>query len=259
MIPTLYDLDLRNERETPFRKNIQSGKIFSYADYADKLTNDQTRNIKEVIQMEYEELKVPHKFIDTGGYDNFSAKEAREYFKWYIDCIPERIEYLKEYVQKFQNNPMDYSLESLYLLDDWFLTQIEYEYRTEDEIMEYCRLNYFTESVDVLSLSEKTRWTDYTYALMYDIARYYGEVMIRNINGMRWGVKTGSKNWVYKNKPVVFNDNSNYFAVSPADTVDVRMCKYINKSRMPSSFRDIFAEYIKEFGVVGNNGNMYGL
>lgn len=200
--------------------------------------------------MEYEELTVPHKFIDIGGFDNFSARDAREYFNWYIDCIPQRIDYLKNYVQRFQDNPMDYSLESLYLLDDWFLTQIEYEYKTDEEIREYSIRNYFTESTDLLSLSEKTQWTDHTYALMYDIARYYGEVMVRNINGMRWGVKTTSKNWVYRNRPVVFNDNSKYFAISPADTVEVRMCKYINKSRMPSSFRDIFSQYIEEFGVI---------
>lgn len=200
--------------------------------------------------MVYTDLSVPHKFIKAGGFDNFTPKEAREYLKWYTGCIPERVEYFKKYVQEFQDNPMDYSLESLYLLDDWFITQIEYEYKTDEEILEFCKRNYFSESTDLLSLSAKTVWTDYTYALMYDIARYYGEVMVRNINGMRWGVKTTSKNWVYRNKPVVFNDNAKYFSDSPADTIEVRMCNYINKSRMPSSFRDIFSRYIDEFGII---------
>lgn len=198
--------------------------------------------------MEYAALEVPDKFIDAGGYDNFTPKEGREFFKWYIEHIPERVDYLKEYVQKSQDNPMDYSLESLYLLDDWFVGQIEYEYKSEEEIREYCMRNYLTE--DLLSLSDRVRWTDRTYALMYDIARYYGEVMVRNINGMRWGVKTTAPKYVYKNKPVIFNDNSKYFDVSPADLIDIRMCKYINKSRMPSSFRDIFSNYIKEFGLI---------
>ncbi|WP_428258661.1 hypothetical protein [Gallibacter sp. Marseille-QA0791] len=84
--------------------------------------------------MEYEYMISP---IGSYDFDNFTAKEAKEYFEWFMGEREKRVHILSEYIKsEGEEIEFDYTPESLVPLWTWFLEKIRFEKRSEEEIKE---------------------------------------------------------------------------------------------------------------------------
>ena len=154
--------------------------------------------------MEYEYMVSP-----IGSYDfaNFTAKEAKEYFEWFMGEREKRVHILSEYIKsEGEEIEFDYTPESLVPLWTWFLEKIRFEKRSEEEIKEE-RANSPEWMQEHIS---EDRPSIETLKYVLDIAVYFGEVFVRNNEGkLYWGYKTKPKRLISVNRPAVFGFEAN--------------------------------------------------
>ena len=82
--------------------------------------------------MEYDMMTCPFEY---DSFKNLRKKEAEKYFNWYVSQIEYRITALKEAVlQDRRKIALNYSLESLIPLWDWYETKIRLVNKSEDEL-----------------------------------------------------------------------------------------------------------------------------
>ena len=78
--------------------------------------------------------------IEKGDFLSFTKREAEIYFNWYIEHIDERIEYLCEYVHsQGQSIELDFSVNSIIEIWDWYVKQIKIERYTRSELEEIAK------------------------------------------------------------------------------------------------------------------------
>lgn len=181
--------------------------------------------------MEYYMMQPP---MEKVVFKEMKKKEAQAYFDWYMSEIPVRIEMLKEVVKEEANIDLDYSLESLVSLWDWYETKIYYVDRDKDLYQKALdeAPEWFKPYVSDKFLSYET--------LMYamDIAIYYAEIIVRNNNQIYWGYFTKPKNRSGVNEPTLLgipgNDDLN-----PREIVLVltrKSAKEKNKNRLVDNY-----------------------
>ena len=75
-------------------------------------------------------------FFDNYAFFELTAKQAKEYFNWYMEQIPCRLTKLWEYMKQDrpEAGPFDYSPESLIPLWEWYETKIEQVPMSQKEI-----------------------------------------------------------------------------------------------------------------------------
>ena len=61
-------------------------------------------------------------FFDNYAFFELTARQAKEYFQWYMGEIPHRLTLLWNYIRQDypEIKPFDYSPESLYLILEWY-------------------------------------------------------------------------------------------------------------------------------------------
>lgn len=148
--------------------------------------------------MKYE-LMIPP-YVDE-EFRDFSKKQAKEYFQWYLGQIEHRIEVLSKWLEyEGEEIELDYSPESLIPLWKWYEKHITLEYKTEEEL-ERERAQYPEWMRDYIS---PTEISIETLKFAADIAIYFAETMIKNNQGkVYWGYYTKPKNRASVNEPVV--------------------------------------------------------
>ena len=75
----------------------------------------------------------------TLKFREMSKTELKDYFRWFLDTIPERINELANAVSQtrgFETWQPDYTLASLDLLGEWLAAQVETREQTEEEFQE---------------------------------------------------------------------------------------------------------------------------
>ena len=154
--------------------------------------------------MEYEYMISP---IGSYDFDNFTAKEAKEYFEWFMGEREKRVHILSEYIKsEGEEIEFDYTPESLVPLWTWFLKKIRFEKRSEEEIKEE-RANSPEWMQEHIS---EDRPSIETLKYVLDIAVYFGEVFVRNNEEkLYWGYKTKPKRLISVNRPAVFGFKAN--------------------------------------------------
>ena len=132
-------------------------------------------------------------------FENFSAKEANDYFHWYVDKIMER----NVYLSLFSGLELDYSLSSLIDIWGWFLKYAEIE-KTPSSKLNFIKKQLSNSPFlhDVL-VESKVQFSLETEYIMKDIAMYYGEVFVRNHKNIEWGYFTDTAKDSFANMPVL--------------------------------------------------------
>ena len=126
--------------------------------------------------------------------------EAKKYFEWYVGEITNRIAVLSETFKNENNLNLDYSIDSLIDLWEWYETKITYRSLGEAEYKELLD-KYPAWMYEYIS---KTDLSYETLAYGMDIAIYFAEVIIRNnTDRVRWGYFTKPKNRASVNEPVL--------------------------------------------------------
>ena len=151
--------------------------------------------------LEYEGIILPKQFEKVNdGFCNLTRKEAKDFCDWYISIIPERVNYLKYYLDILKCSfELDYTPHSLVLIWRFFLHHMQYSEFSQDEFNHYYR---FVEE-DIRQYIDKHYFSYQTQYFSNDIAMYFGEVARKNINGIYWGVFHGSKKIYNVNEPVL--------------------------------------------------------
>lgn len=123
----------------------------------------------------------------------FNKYETDNYFNWFIEKIPERLDYLKFKCSTdlgIQEDLIDLSPESLIVIWDWFLKIVEIEDNQ----------NYNPGIFVSISNKQLTLESEY---IIRDIAMYVGETFIRNVNGIKWSYNKPPKMDVNDNMPLL--------------------------------------------------------
>lgn len=82
----------------------------------------------------------PEPPIEKGDFLTFTKKEAEIYFHWYVEHIGERITYLGNYLHaQGQSIELDFSIDSLIAIWNWYVKQIEVEKYTQNELEEIAK------------------------------------------------------------------------------------------------------------------------
>lgn len=105
----------------------------------------------------------------------FVLENKIEQFEWWITCIPDKVEWLKEILTKEIASQLDYSSQSLNVLSKFLLS------------------NY---SLNNLSLKvDKELWDC--------LASYVGTTFRKNLKNSFWDIELNDKSDVYYNKPIL--------------------------------------------------------
>ena len=134
-------------------------------------------------------------------FELLNGAEAKEYFNWYIEHIPERVNYL----QTYSKVELDYSMNSLIEIWKWFLKNASIEKTPQKRmksLMEELK-NSPREIAKGIIEENKRQFSLETEYIIRDIAMYFGEVCVKNHNSIYWGYHTDIKKDSFANKPIL--------------------------------------------------------
>ena len=141
--------------------------------------------------------------FNFNNFKELSNAEAKEYFEWYMEVKQKRIYNLEEYINENKNKRilLDYSVESLEKLWNWYKKEIEIEDMTEEDYRKLCegRPEWLQERIR----EENTKVSIITWCICQDIAVYFGEVMIKKHETLHWDYFVKPKNAINVKEPIV--------------------------------------------------------
>ena len=185
--------------------------------------------IYNVFPEEYERIK------------ELKKKDVQRMFDWYVGQSETRINILKQYANQDSSVPvnLDYTPESLIALWTWFEPRIKKQKRKIKDILKEKKSHpdWMQEYVP------KEEFTLETLNLIWDIAYYFAEVMLRNNQSIKWGFFIASSNVADSKEPVLtgFVDGD---VLNPQRTVYVCALKSFKSSNCMQLY-DIYSVWLK--------------
>lgn len=171
--------------------------------------------------------------------DEMNKKELDEYYKWFLDQIPLRINILERVIKStfgFENWKADYSPGSLDKLGEWFEKNVETRLRTDEE-KNQMRIG-LSWPANQLPVSD---WelSDKTYSLAIDIGMYFSQVLLTNIPGLKWEHKTrGSRRWIDYGQPILAGFGQELF--NPVQMIIVLAYGYVDDTWKGNRLRQLY-------------------
>ncbi|MBQ9387554.1 MAG: hypothetical protein IJU01_02705 [Lachnospiraceae bacterium] len=157
-------------------------------------------------------------------FKKFTPKEAEDFFQWYISQIDSRVRYLQDY----SGVELDYTVDSLIDIWEWFIKNAEIEKTPQKKINELKKdlkkqpANF---ARDILNEQSK-QFTLETEYIINDIVMYFGEVYVRNNSSIIWGYSTDKKARGSVNEPVLIGFKDRDF--DPPARVDFQINQLIH-------------------------------
>jgi hypothetical protein len=180
-----------------------------------------------------------------------TRKEAREYFKWFVDEIPNRIRILERVVKmsmmtEGQNWLADKSRPSLQVLGDWFAEQVKREPMSEADRAEWSReLEKVEEKYRPIFQFPEWKLTTKTFSLVYDVGMYLGEVLRHAESLLQWQLYTKHKRSVDYQEPVLAGTRIDNY-VNPIALVHTIALGLAEGKETRSALVDVFDIWIKK-------------
>lgn len=184
---------------------------------------------------------------------DFTESEAEQYYKWFLANVDSRADYLRNYISLKQNIPqdkLDFSLDSLIIIWEWFLSVALVE-KVSGEELENVRKRYegvpqpmFEHLVEQNSLRLSTT-TEY---ILFDIGMYAAKLFTRSYPCLKWKLKLKPKRDVNANLPVIIgfvDDDPDYEKpfypeLNPVDLVRTPAMKLIRDPSDVPAKDDLF-------------------
>ena len=146
----------------------------------------------------------------TGEYSALTAREARTYFAWFQEIMPQRIEYLLNYCSA----EMGVSLSELRAFPDgflplwkWFRIHQTMRHTTPEERAEMEQMYGFLGDSWVL----KEVLDEPTERLHFDIGMFFDDQFVRHYpNDLYWSYYLTPKNEMFARAPVIFGFRKYY-------------------------------------------------
>lgn len=147
--------------------------------------------------MSYKEMIIPFMVVP---FEEMKKKQAEQYYRWYMDTLDERICRLQKHITETGNMlVLDKTPESLIGLWEWFEPRIELCQKTDLELED--EVNGASERMRYHVLENTKKLSVETVTIAWDIAAYFGEVIIVNNPQIRWGYLTTPKKLHGVNRP----------------------------------------------------------
>src|SRR5215469_12178174 len=136
----------------------------------------------------------------TLKFRQMSKQELKDYFRWFAEAIPQRINELRDIVTsspRFHGWEPDSTPDSLRALGDWFAANVEVRQRTPEELEELRHgSGYAIEP-------EGGELTNRTFSLAMDIGMYLSRVFLENHKSLHWEQPIGDKKFADYGQPVL--------------------------------------------------------
>lgn len=144
------------------------------------------------------ELFVPY---TEPRFDEWKTKEARAYFNWFIEQIPDRIRELASVVEAWDADcHLDFDPDSLYCLGRFFLRHVGTRPKSDEELaqerafLRSVKGSYGLTMESIIEVQDSTL-DPTTISLCVDIGMYFGEVLRASHPQLRWDL------WTRKTEP----------------------------------------------------------
>ncbi len=190
--------------------------------------------------MKYPEINIPV----SNNLQNLNKEEAKNYNLWFVKNIEKRIKVLEEYVKSDKNHRFwhaNYSRTSIKELGEWLFNNLsERDYpkkELEKDIIENKYPNWFAD-IAREQLGGKV-FSDETYRKCFDIGIYFGESLRVSVPSLKWDYLM-SKNFVYKNQPILLLDDRDSNILSPRDIVQGVAGKFMRNEVASDNLLDIY-------------------
>lgn len=138
--------------------------------------------------------------IDKNILD-LTSFEAEAFFKWYINHIDQRVEYL----QQKSKCKLDYTVDSCYKLWRWFLHNAEIIASSETQQTYICsQIKSLPYAIQRCILDESAKeFSLQTKYVLRDIGMYAGELLVKQSNKLYWSYHTDKELDSFANMPLV--------------------------------------------------------
>ena len=168
--------------------------------------------------------------------------DAETYFNWYIAEKDKRIKQLIDYAKsEGVSAPLDFSVDSLNPIWEWYVTKISYREKSSDEIKEEAAK--YPEWMHDFILQKTISYETWMYGM--DVALYFAEVFIRNNGGkIYWGYFTKPKNRSGVNQPTLLGFNHN-LDLNPR-TIVANCTRTFYKEKNTRKLYDIYYIWLKD-------------
>ncbi|MFL9843550.1 hypothetical protein [Flavobacterium rhizosphaerae] len=193
----------------------------------------------------YNLIKLPRVF-DKDVY-SFDKSEAKEYFDWFKNVKNERLDILKIYVQlEYPNWNLDYDRESLIDLYSWFAKNIYLKKINIEEVKRMkVQINKTPPFSNIINIPEYI-FSENTVSICFDIGVYLGETLIRNCEGVKWGQKISSKNYIDYAYPLLISKNYKV-PINPRRAAESLAHDILNNSPKKENFINLFDDLASKF------------
>lgn len=167
-------------------------------------------------------------------FEDMNKKQVEQYFQWFMDEKDKRLQQLELYINK--NNTEKIVLDkrpgSLVSLWEWFEPHIKWEDRTEKEISDEAKGK--PEWMREIIQQSTRKMTMLTMSLASDIATYFGETLIHNNPGIRWGYLLKPPKFIDVKRPVLlgFRNNITLNPIRIVHTCIFRSCEKRDKNQL---------------------------
>ena len=170
-------------------------------------------------------------------FDKLSKSKAKQHFEWYINQIPSRLNLLHDYYSESckTKNQLDFSKQSLVLIWDWYIKNVELIEKLNSEIEGEKAIipNWMHETITQTKIA--TKWK----SIAHDIGLYFATSLIKGNNSLKWDIVYTPKNFISVNKPIVSGFNSKLI-LDPAIIINNLSNKCIDNSADKEDLLNIY-------------------
>lgn len=172
----------------------------------------------------------------TLQFDEMSKEELQQYFTWFMNAIPPRVQILQNEVTQspnFASWRADRSPSSLDSLGHWFASQVTARSRTPEDMAEL-KLGgrQFSEAAPNQELTNRT------FSIAFDVGLYLSEVFRANCPSLRWEQPLKTKKFVDYGQPVLVDFEFGCF--NPVRLMVTLAYGFLDGSRKPARLRELF-------------------
>lgn len=176
----------------------------------------------------------------TLKFREMSKKELKDYFAWFQNILPQRLDELTNAVKQtpgFETWEVDFTPASLDRLGEWFVAQVETRPRSEEEIQEIRDRS----SIPIEIPEEEL--TNRTFSLAMDIGMYFSQIFLKHHPALQWDQQFGNKKDADYGQPVLVGFSPMPF--NPVRLLVTLAYGVVSKRKTGKSLRELYDIWTK--------------
>ena len=176
----------------------------------------------------------------TLKFREMSKKDLRDYYQWFMDIMPERVNELTNAVRQTVGFKPGNPTSRLLPWKRWGIglaSQVETRPRTDEELQEIKSRSSYPIDVSGKELTNRT------FSLAMDTGMYLSQVFLQNCPSLRWNQEFGNKKFIDYGQPVLIEFTSAPF--NPVRMMVTLAYSLISKTRTGQGLRELYDIWAK--------------